>query len=553
MDIASEGKTGVRHNIKVLRLVFVGFGLSGAAALIYEVVWTRCLSTIMGSSTYAVSTMLAAFMTGLSIGGWLGAVLAPRLKRLGLAFALCEMGIGVAGLVTIPVIMALTPLYMKTFYSFHLSFSSFSVVQFVIIFLIMGVPTTLMGMTFPFVVKLFSAEGQDVGRQAGLLYGINTFGAIIGSTVAGFLLIPRIGVNGTAVVAASLNIFTALVILILSRDVKKIIAVVTVLLVLVPFSSLTATPFFPFFSYYNACLFGDYEMAYDVYKRISDQANSKVIYHNEGVDGDVALIEYSLHQPDTMLALTNNGKREFGDDKGFALLAYLPFFSHGGGGAEKVLNIGLGSGNTLAHLSRFPVQHIDSVELSEGILDVNRRFLKPDLFDDPRINHVRADGRNYLLMSPGKYDLIVASPSWAVESASAGLLTDEFFSLASQRLADDGVMAVWVDFFLMTHDDLEIVARTFSRNFKHAVAWYVEGDFIILVGSPTPFKLAPQALVQNIGTAFPYLQDKFSVAMAEEQINALLPGEINTDDRPIIEFRNAQHIINWRSEDEEKM
>lgn len=550
MNNQEEVPSAFKSRGTFLRFIFFGFGLSGAAALIYEVVWTRCLSTIMGSSTYAVSTMLAAFMTGLSIGGWIGAMLAPRLKKLGLAFALCEMGIGLAGFITIPVIMALTPLYMKSFYSFHLSFNSFSVVQFVIVFLIMGIPTTLMGMTFPLVVKLFSVEGQDVGRQTGLLYGINTFGAIIGSTIAGFFLIPRIGVNGTAIIAASLNILTACVILILLKDFKKVMGVATVLLVLTPFSSLTAKPYFPFFSYYNAYLFGDYDTAHNVYQRITTQGISKILYHNEGVNSDVALIEYTLHQDSPERALTNNGKREAGDDKGFALLSYLPYFSHGAGQPHKVLNIGLGSGNTLAHMARFPVQHIDSVELSEGIIDVNRRFLKPALFEDPRIDHVRADGRNYLLLSQEKYDLIVASPSWAVENASAGLLTDEFFALASQRLNDDGIVAVWVDFFLMTHEDLEIVARTFSRNFKHAVAWYVEGDFVILVGSKTPFHLPPQTVSQAIEASFPYLKGVFSVAMSEDQIDTLPVGEINTDDRPIIEFRNARHIINWRNNEE---
>jgi spermidine synthase len=138
------------------KFIFVGFGLSGTAALIYEVVWTRSLSTIIGSSTYALATMLAAFMAGLSVGGGVGAVLSHRIKKLNVAFALCELGIGIMGILTIPVIKALTPLYIRTFYAFHLSFNTFSLVQFVIIFMVMGIPTTLMGLAFPIVIKLFS-------------------------------------------------------------------------------------------------------------------------------------------------------------------------------------------------------------------------------------------------------------------------------------------------------------------------------------------------------------------------------------------------------------
>ena len=212
--------------------VFFGFGLSGAAALIYEVVWTRSLSTVMGSSTYAVSTMLAAFMAGLSVGGALGALLSPRIHRPYLAFAWCEFGIGSTGLMTIPVIMAATPLYIKSFYAFHLSFQAFSAVQFAIIFAIMAAPTTLMGLTFPLVMKMFSSNGGDIGTQSGRLYCVNTLGAIVGSTAAGFFLIPTLGIKGTAIVAASTNIVVAVATLILSYSARQSAAALALFLVL---------------------------------------------------------------------------------------------------------------------------------------------------------------------------------------------------------------------------------------------------------------------------------------------------------------------------------
>ena len=90
-------------------VIFAGFGISGAAALIYEVVWTRSLSGILGSSTYALSTMLAAFMGGLSVGGFLGGRIAKRLDNIEKAFALTELGIGIFGLITIPLIRLLSP------------------------------------------------------------------------------------------------------------------------------------------------------------------------------------------------------------------------------------------------------------------------------------------------------------------------------------------------------------------------------------------------------------------------------------------------------------
>jgi spermidine synthase len=233
-----EGRTSLSGEAsgreKVIRtVVLLGLGLSGMAALIYEVVWTRSLSTVMGSSTYALSTMLAAFMAGLSIGGLLGARLSPRLKNPAMAFGLCELGIGIFGMATIPAIRALTPLYIASFYLFHMSFNAFNAVQFVIIFAVMGVPTTLMGITFPLAVKIMTRNREEAGKESGNLYCINTFGAIMGALSAGFLLIPLLGAKWSAVTAASLNVLVATAVMALSlRGKPKIAAVTTGMLVI---------------------------------------------------------------------------------------------------------------------------------------------------------------------------------------------------------------------------------------------------------------------------------------------------------------------------------
>ena len=92
--------------------VLLAFQLSGAAALIYEVTWTRALALVLGSTTYAVSTMLATFMSGLALGAALGGKLADRSDRLLFHFGLCELGIGLTGLVSVPLIYLLPAAYL---------------------------------------------------------------------------------------------------------------------------------------------------------------------------------------------------------------------------------------------------------------------------------------------------------------------------------------------------------------------------------------------------------------------------------------------------------
>ncbi|MHC4225653.1 MAG: polyamine aminopropyltransferase, partial [Planctomycetota bacterium] len=180
-------------------------------------------------------------------------------------------------------------------------------------------------------------------------------------------------------------------------------------------------------------------------------------------------------------------------------------------------------------------------------LEVNKRILRPQLFSDQRIRHILADGRNYLLLSEKMYDMIIASPSWAVELGSAGLLTDEFFELVESRMAWTGICAVWVDFFMMPHEDLEIITRTFSKHFKHTMGWYIEGDFVILIGTNIPFRFSDKEVMHSVISYRRDLLGTFNVAMSEEMVRNIPEGRINTDDRPIIEFDNARNMITWRS------
>lgn len=533
-----------RREAWTLRLVLLGFGLSGAASLIFEIAWTRTLSTVMGSSTYAMSTVLGAFMGGLAVGALGGARLAPRLKNPAAAFAICELGIGFTGLLINPLIKSLTPLYIASYYAFHQSFMGFSVVQFAIVFAVVGVPTTLMGAGFPVVVRCLTHGARDEeGRLAGRAYGVNTVGAVLGALAAGFLLIPSLGTTRATVLASALNILTALVLLVVQRDRRTLAYSAAGLLLALGASALLKPPQVPFFSYGWAGRFGDEAFARRIAAEVTRAGDQDLVFRREGVEGDVCLTSRDLGGV-VERALLNNGKLEGGDSEPFALLAFLPFFTHElVGPVHNALNIGLGSGHTLKMLASLPIDSIVSVELSDGILEANRRHLNPELFDTPRIRHVWADGRNHLLVSRERYDVIIASPSWATEPASAGLLTDEFFALAASRLHHTGVFAVWVDFSMMATDDMSVLLRTFAKNFKHVSAWKVEGEEVILVGANMASFPDEAQVTQRLERARPAMHGRFSIALADSTPRPASFEDINTDDRPVLEFHNAQRFI----------
>ena len=191
--------------------------LSGASALIYQLLWLRLLGLVFGVTVHAASTVLASFMAGLAIGSYAAGRLAPRAKRPLVWFGVAEALIGVTALATPFVLRLLQALYGSIHGSLPDSIPLLTAVRFGISFATLLVPTALMGATLPLLMKSGLARSPAVGRLFGILYATNTAGAITGTLTAGFLLIPSLGIKGTFVVAASANLLVAAAAVLLGR------------------------------------------------------------------------------------------------------------------------------------------------------------------------------------------------------------------------------------------------------------------------------------------------------------------------------------------------
>ena len=188
---------------------------SGAAALLYEVVWSKQLAYLLGSSTHAVATVVAAFLAGLALGARvLGTWLARRGDG-GRVYAGLEVGVGVLGLISLPVLRGLDPLVGELYRALGGESAAFAVVRFALLFALLLPPAALMGATLPVLVAHF--EHDLVGPALARLYALNTFGAVTGSFVGGFALMPGLGLTGTVWVAAALNLVVAILAWIASR------------------------------------------------------------------------------------------------------------------------------------------------------------------------------------------------------------------------------------------------------------------------------------------------------------------------------------------------
>jgi len=215
---------------RVLVLVAGLFFLSGAAGLVYEVVWMRLLSGVFGATVLAISTVLAAFMAGLALGSYIFGRVADRSRRPLVVFSMLQIGIGVVSL-AVPFLVRLAERsYPGLPDSVADSFWLLSLARFAWCGLIILLPTTLMGGTLPVLSRWMTSRGSDVASGVGSLYAINTFGAVVGTMAGGFYLIPRLGLSLSTLIAAAANVAVGLLVLFNARrssgtdDVKALAA-----------------------------------------------------------------------------------------------------------------------------------------------------------------------------------------------------------------------------------------------------------------------------------------------------------------------------------------
>ncbi len=199
-----------------LSLLLTLFFLSGFCALIYQTLWLRLLSLVFGVTVYAASTVLASFMSGLAIGSLLAGLVAERTRRPLRLFGIAELLVGGTALLTPWALDAVARLYLEWHPSLADNLGQLTLVRFLLSFAVLLLPTVLMGATLPLVLKSALGGSRDVGQKIGLLYGINTTGAIAGALLAGFVLVPGIGLQAAFRLAAAINALIGVVAIVAS-------------------------------------------------------------------------------------------------------------------------------------------------------------------------------------------------------------------------------------------------------------------------------------------------------------------------------------------------
>ena len=545
--------------------VLWGIGVSGFCALGYEVLWTRILAIVVGASVYGFTTMLVAFLLGISAGssayGLFGKL--SRAVRRGResspmisvgGFGLVQVVIGASALL---VTMSLRDLPAHALflqrYFVGLGLGMFGARQwasFVLAFLYMAVPAFFMGLAFPLAGKVNALYRNSAGRAAGEVLAFNTVGAILGAAASGFLFVYLFGIERSLQVLSLVNVGFGLFIISSTRK-KRALRWTAAAVAAAAILFLTANPdaWRMWETKYFAIYRTNQPEAFRTPGMIREAIeNTDVLYYAEGVQAIVS----SIKVKGGYQAFLTNGRVEASThNEGLQCqytLGHLPMLL--ARNPRKVFVLGTGSGMTLGATSAYPeVEEITLAEIEPKVLGVARTFAEYNhrALDNPKVRIVFNDGRNFLLTTKEKFDVITADPIHPWFSGAGYLYTAEYFRLAAEHLRPGGVVCQWLPIYELTNEDLQSVVKTFSGNFRYVMMWLTHDD-AELVGSNDPIVLDPAEMENRMAApevaldlkrVFMGSADDFLSYFVMGTAGAKAFGEggvVNTDDNLYLEF-----------------
>ena len=540
-------------------LVLGASGAVGAAFLSMELVWYRMLAPILGGSTYTIGLVLALALLGIGAGGLLYA--AGRTERRPTLFAFTVTCLLEAFFIALPYALgdrvALFAMDSRTWAgpSLPALVATWAAVTAVVV-----LPAAVVaGYQFPLLIALLGTREYTVGREVGWAYATNTAGGIAGSLAAGFGLLPLLTAPGLwrAVVYLLLGLAAVSAAHTL-RQVRParwlaLAAVLGVLdVVLCAADGPTA------FWRHTAIGAGRVETTAPGANGVRRLLNSKragVLWEAEGRESSIALDRVDAY------TLVVNGKSDgnaLGDAPTQVMGGLMGALLHPE--VKRALVIGLGTGSTAGWLAALPsIERVDVLELEPAVLHVAEECspVNQSVLRNPKVRIILGDGREFLLTTPERYDLIFSEPSNPYRAGVASLFTREFYRAAAARLRPGGVFVQWLQSYDIEPRSVAAVYATLGAVFPSVETWetIVGGDLLMTASleprahdlvalrarlTTEPFQSAVERIWGVSG-----IEGLYSAYVANAAFAANLArdsGRINTDDRTFLEFEFARSV-----------
>jgi predicted membrane-bound spermidine synthase len=469
-----------------------------------EVLASRSLAMIFGSSLQSFAVVLMAFILGIGLGSaWIAS---PRRREYSsektIVLLLCLAAAWVILLVfNIERWVDLYRIARTGLGRTSVGYLYHELLSAGISLLIFGLPAACIGAVLPLMIRAVSHEGAPLGLKVGALLTWNTLGAVAGTLLCGFVLMPVVGLrNAFGVLALTLALAAAA----LAWRCKWHIGAGAAAGVTVFAISLFVFSNEGWRNVISAGAFRARELEFDPTTMALRKQHNQILFYEDGPDATVTVDQGDGVGAPAERGIRVNGKPDASTRSDLStqlLVAHLPMLARPG--AKDVFIFGLGSGISAGALLSYPLEKITVAENCEPVIRASRYFTNwnRQVLEDPRVRLWREDARTVLKLNPQLYDVIVAQPSnpWTVGIGSVFSL--EFYELSARRLKPGGIMAQWFHVYEMHDGIVSLVLRTFSSVFPYVEIWDPGGGDIVMLGSLQPWPAGPEVIRQGFGFA----------------------------------------------------
>jgi spermidine synthase len=439
--------------------------ISGLTSLGYQVTWTRLLASGTGGLTYVFTVILALFLIGIAVGAALFTVIRPRIKDPVRLLALSQVAVAVLSVAGLILVISqpriLDP--SRPLFSIGVLFGA-------AVLTVLPV-TIVLGLSFPTASELLRDDRGTAGSESGSLLGVNTTGAILGSLVIPFFLMPTIGSPAIIVMLALSNAALGVGLALYSRPRRIAVAgagivAAVLIVVLATRPGLVVQPNEARIASRGALLFESREDEIASVQAGQDRATPEL-----WVGGT------------SMTLLTVDAK----------LMPILPLIARPESQRALVVAFGMGTAFRTALIAGL---RTDAVELVPSVPKMFRYYYDDadQVLADPNGKVVIADGRNHLELVDEHFDIILTDPPPPIQSSGVSVISSlEYYEAGRDHLTDGGVMMQWTPYGT-TESDLKEHIRTFASVFQHVIAVRGSGGYgFYMLGSAQPMSLDPQA------------------------------------------------------------
>ena len=516
-----EKPTNYTSELGYGQFIMVAF-FSGALALAAETLWTRMFAQVLQNSVYSFAAILVVFLLALGLGG----VLSYLLVRLGAP----SKTIFILLLSSAAILIGMSPTVFNIatngleYLSVNASWITYMLSVFKLSFIVIMPPTVVLGAVFPFLLKAAPSIDLFSGPIVGKLVLYNSLGGFVGPIVAGFVLLDLVGLWNSIKIIAVLYGILAVLIVYPAYGKRKIIQLLLPVGLIIGIFILKNPPL------------------------VQLKTGEKILDYWQSSDGVVSIVK----QPENLEMRLDNFY-VLGDSKSYLveqMQAHVPLMIHPA--TKKVAFLGMGTGITAGAALNHDVERLVAVELVSNVIPAAKRYFSPwanGLFKDDRVSIVADDGRNFLLGTNKKFDVIVGDLFTPWHAGTGSLYTIEHFEQAKKCLTPGGIFAQWLPLYQLTPKNFNSIAATFAAVYPQVTLW--RADFsttrasIVLIGQEAGSQLNENTLRENIAYVIGEQAETKKNHMAGlfylgnlEAIRSRLSGvEINTDDKRSIEFK----------------